>query len=294
MHCLVISCTVSLSLTLSAVPAAAPPATTPIALLAAAQAPATQPASPIPEMSDEELAAGKLHFQTVCARCHGMSGNGGEGPALTRPTLRHAPTDLALYVLIRRGLPAGGMPGNPALTEDDAWEVAGYVRRSLQSMVTEPPSGDPVHGREVYRDQGCDSCHILAGEGRGIGPELTEIGARRGPEGLRQSLVDPKAAVAEAFVFVSATTDSGRVDGLRLAEDAFSIQIRDAENRIHSFQKSELTSLQKSHDRSIMPSYRRLSGKDLDDLVAYLASRTDRDMASQKETNQNETAEKGR
>ncbi|MDD9891798.1 MAG: cytochrome c [Gammaproteobacteria bacterium] len=45
----------------------------------------------------QEAEAGEQLFQTHCARCHGILGEGGEGPSLKRPQLNHAPEDDALY-----------------------------------------------------------------------------------------------------------------------------------------------------------------------------------------------------
>ena len=57
-------------------------------------------------------------------------------------------------------------------------------------------------------------------------------------------------------------------------EDAFSIQIRDQQGRLHSLRKADLESLQPEPETSPMPAYRDLlKGADLDDLVAYLMTR---------------------
>jgi hypothetical protein len=56
-------------------------------------------------------------------------------------------------------------------------------------------------------------------------------------------------------------------------EDTFSLQLRDATNRLHSFWKTELRALHKEWGRSPMPSYRgALTPAELDDLVAFLAA----------------------
>ncbi len=57
----------------------------PVAVLA--QAPATFE-SPIPAMTELDLSQGQSLFQVHCSRCHGMLGEGGEGPSLKRPRLR--------------------------------------------------------------------------------------------------------------------------------------------------------------------------------------------------------------
>ena len=91
---------------------------------------------------------------------------------------------------------------------------------------------------------------------------------------LRNSLVDPDAAVVVGFVKTRVTTADGTtLTGVRLNEDSFSIQIRDTSNKFHSFWKSELRQIEKELDRSLMPSFRdTLSADEREDVVSYLIS----------------------
>jgi hypothetical protein len=51
------------------------------------------------------------------------------------------------------------------------------------------------------------------------------------------------------------------------------VHIRDASGTVHALQKSELKSLDREIDASLMPSYAsRLKDTELDDLVAYLTT----------------------
>ncbi len=60
---------------------------------------------------------------------------------------------------------------------------------------------------------------------------------------------------------------------MRVNEDTFTIQLRDASGRFYSFRKSDLTNLKKQPNVSLMPSYdSKLTPAELDDLIAYLAS----------------------
>ena len=61
--------------------------------------------------------------------------------------------------------------------------------------------------------------------------------------------------------------------GIRVNEDSFNIQIKDARGQFHSFAKSELKELKRLRGETPMASYDgSLTPAELDDLVAFLAS----------------------
>ena len=76
------------------------------------------------------------------------------------------------------------------------------------------------------------------------------------------------------FLPVSVVETNGReVRGVRINEDSFTIQVRDASGQLYSFRKSNLERVDKQANRSLMPSFKdRLNTAELEDLVAYLVS----------------------
>ena len=143
--------------------------------------------------SPSDGGAGRKIFESQCALCHGQTGGGGRGPALTRPKLTLAPDDGALRELIVQG--RGDMPGAWQLHPDEVAEVARYVR-SLGTLPQEKLPGDAGRGVRVYAANGCGGCHIVAGEGAGFGPELSAVGGRRSAAFLRQTIVRPGGDIA--------------------------------------------------------------------------------------------------
>lgn len=210
---------------------------------------------------------GKRPFDAQCTPCHGIGGAGGRGPNLS--VLRRAKTDEALRELIHKGIPGTEMPKGWMLSEKELRDVTAYVR-SLGNVAPERVSGDALRGREAYIRDGCASCHVVGGEGQAYGPELTEIGSRRSPAYLREALEKPGAAVPEGFLMVRAVPVAGKaVEGIRVNEDSFTIQLLDSARRFHSFRKMDLAKLEKLIQTSPMPPHR---GADVDDLIAYLIS----------------------
>ena len=117
------------------------------------------------------------------------------------------------------------------------------------------------------------SLHRKSGRQSSLGPDLTEIGIERTPQALRLSLTSPAAEISKEYLTVVVTTrQNQRIEGIALNEDDLSIQIRDTEGNPRSFLKENLKDLHRE-ERSLMPSYAsRLSGSEIDDLVAYLES----------------------
>jgi putative heme-binding domain-containing protein len=216
-------------------------------------------------------AVGKKLFESQCALCHGQTGTGGRGPSLNRPKLGRAPDDEALWKVISSGIEPE-MPGAWQLNVREVYSVAQYVR-SLGAIPPEVLPGNPSAGERVFQSKGCAGCHMVAGKGAGYGPELTDIGTRRNGAHLRQAILRPATLLPEDFLYLTAVTQAGAtVRGIRVNEDSFNIQIKDARGQFHSFAKSDLKELKRLPNETPMPSYEAsLSAPELDDLVAYLA-----------------------
>lgn len=238
-------------------------------LLAAAW-PAPEPPSKKPPRAD--VAAGKRLFERHCSLCHGIDGKGGRGPSLNRVRLNHAPDDKALRTVIVEGI-SPNMPEGYFLDEKDVANLAAFVR-SLSKVPPDHLPGDPRRGREVYAKSGCAGCHITFGAGVGYGPELTGIGDQRSAAFLEKVINKPSSVLPDDFLLVKATTASGEtIEGIRVNEDSFTIQVKDPSGNFHSLRKLDLKDLLKMRGQTPMPSFEGiLSASEKQDLIAFLAS----------------------
>ena len=225
----------------------------PASLLMAAQL-LTAQSRPFSSADASELAAGKRIFDAQCAWCHGTDGTGGAGPSLQRSDLRHASSDADLTSIVKNGIAGTEMPGFQwSLTDAMTWRTAAYVR-SLGRRPAEPLRGDATRGAAVYEARGCQTCHVIGGRGTALGPELTSIGALRGPAHLRESIVKPEAAHPPGYLVVRAVPRAGaEVRGIRIDEDVFWIHVRDAAGNLHVLEKKHLQRVDRELTGTLMP-----------------------------------------
>jgi len=227
---------------------------------------------------------GKQLFNGMCVECHGAGGAGGDAPSLNRARLLHAPTDAALISILTNGIPNTAMPRIRRFTDNEMAQLVAYVR-SLGRIAPEKVPGDARKGSDIYKSLGCAGCHIVNGSGGNLGPDLSDVGYMRSAASLRQSVVDPGAVLPKGVLQVPArgyseylplrivTKQGGEVRGIRVNEDAFTIQVRDQAGKFYSLRKADLELLEKQAGKSLMPGFAsRLKADELTDLVAYLSS----------------------
>jgi len=254
-------------------------------LLSASQA-AGQESEPAPQTAHTpatvDVAQGKNLYDTNCSTCHGVDARGEDGP-----NLRGVPAalgDAAVENIIRRGIPGTAMAGIYTISDAGAANIVAYLRTLTTSVDAGPSIGDPQKGEAVFQSSGCSACHMIAGQGGSIGPELTRIGVMRGPASLKERLLDPAANLpttggggmmgnswTEYAMYRAVEKDGHVVEGIRMSEDSFTIVLKDATGKFHGLWKPGLRSLEREPNKSIMPSFKdTLTAEQLDDLVAYL------------------------
>lgn len=222
-----------------------------------------------------DIEYGAQLFAERCVSCHGERGDLMPQANLRSGRFRHATSDRELTAVIRDGVDGTAMVPNAY----DATALAALVAY-LRNITTFEASaggislGDAERGEALFEGKGgCTSCHRVGDEGPRFAPPLSSIGAKRTPATLWRTLSDPTAAMLPANRPVRIVTRGGRVvEGRRLNEDTFTVQLITKDERLVALDKTGLREYAIGTESS-MPSYAGvLDEGELADLVAYLLS----------------------
>lgn len=227
------------------------------------------------------IAAGKILFLESCAVCHGPEGQGGRGPNLRQQVMWHTLTDDETFLIIEKGVPQAGMPA-AELAPEQIWQVVAYIRWLVAPAFEAPPSGSVAAGSALFWGKGgCSKCHQILGRGGFLGPDLSDVGARRSVGQIREAVTDPDADGFRGYRGVTAVLKSGRtLKGIARNRTNYSIQIIDEHGNLHLLAVGDVKSLTLSEHSPMPDDYaRRLTGQEINDLVAFLSHQSVRPYA---------------
>ncbi|MGQ0635446.1 MAG: PVC-type heme-binding CxxCH protein [Planctomycetaceae bacterium] len=129
--------------------------------------------------------------------------------------------------------------------------------------------GDLSAGRGVFQKL-CANCHVLYGQGKSIGPDLTGSN-RKNLEYLLENLIDPSAQVASNFRVAMVVLESGRVvTGVVVEEAERTLTLQTQDERV-TIDRREIDE-QSDTAQSLMPEGQlaTLSDEQVRNLIAYL------------------------
>src|SRR5882672_8852534 len=225
------------------------------------------------EYAPADIAYGARLYDAQCTTCHGATGDGVGGVDLRSGRFRNAATDQDLVRVITNGIQGTGMQAFKL----DPSEIAGIVAflRNMNSFDRgSVKAGDAGRGRTTFEGKGaCTRCHRIGAQGSHVAPDLSDIGAMRSPGSLVRSITDPTSQMMPINRPVRVVTRDGTViNGRRLNEDTYTVQLLDEREKMVSLVKSDLREYT-IQTVSPMPSYQnKLTPDELADVVAYLLS----------------------
>jgi putative heme-binding domain-containing protein len=226
-----------------------------------------------PEYFQSDIQYGAQIFATQCTACHGTSGDQIPGVNFRAGQFKRVVTDNDLRATIATGVPGTAMQPF-AFGASELTGIVSYLRNMSSFDAHGFMVGDAARGKTLFAGAGnCASCHAVNGKGPRVAPDLGDIGTLRTAELLHRTLIDPGGSMLPLNRPVRAVTKDGKViNGRRLNEDTYTVQLIDEQERLVSLTKSDLREFTVLKT-SPMPSYKdKFSAQQLADLEAYLLS----------------------
>jgi putative heme-binding domain-containing protein len=136
-------------------------------------------------------------------------------------------------------------------------------------------TGDVVRGKQVFATVGtCIKCHKVKGEGKDVGPDLSEIGSKLSKEAMYVSILDPSAGINFNYETYTLLLEDGTiVSGILVSQTDDGVQIKTAEAITKKFTRDEISGMKKQ-TVSLMPQdlQKALTAQNLVDVVEYLTT----------------------
>ena len=133
--------------------------------------------------------------------------------------------------------------------------------------------GSVPNGRVVFNTTGtCMKCHVVNGIGRGVGPDLSEIGNKLSREAMIHSILYPSAGVSHNYETYTILTDDGNiVAGIVSSRSDQSISIKGADAIVRTFQHADIDEIVKQ-EASMMPAdlQKVMTAQEMIDVVEYM------------------------
>jgi putative heme-binding domain-containing protein len=226
-----------------------------------------------PEYFPADIQYGAQIFATQCTPCHGTSGDQIPGVNFRAGIFKRVVSDNDLRATIANGVPGTEM--RPfAFGPAELTEIVSYLRNMSSYNASGAVAGDPARGQALFAGAGkCASCHAINGKGPRVAPDLGDIGTLRTADLLHKTLVDPAGAMLPSNRPIHAVTKDGKaINGRRLNEDTYTVQLIDENERLVSLTKADLREFTVLQTTS-MPSYKdKFNAQEFADLEAYLLS----------------------
>jgi putative heme-binding domain-containing protein len=225
-----------------------------------------------PRNTPADIAAGAKIFRSHCADCHGLTAEGGKGPNLTTGVFFHGSSEAELFRNISEGIAGTAMPG-VFFSDNQVWQLVAFVRNLSQRPSPSRVQVVVVAGEKLFREKGCNACHLVRGEGGEKGPDLSLIGSQRSFSNLRESILNPDAKIAREYRMARVTLNTGaKYSGFLMNEDTYQVQLRDTARGLVTLKRRNIRKLD-IDAKSSMPSYQgKLSEAEVTDLIGWLAS----------------------
>lgn len=135
--------------------------------------------------------------------------------------------------------------------------------------------GNVGNGQKLFATTGkCITCHVVNGEGKEVGPNLSEIGAKLSKQALFESIVFPSAGISHNYESWTIVLHNGTTQtGIVVSEDAEKLALKGNDAIVRTFAIKDIEDRAKQKI-SLMPAdlAKLLSVEEMADVVEYLTT----------------------
>ena len=235
----------------------------------------SQRQKPLSPGDDRSSSNGQQVFASNCSGCHGLDGTGTQRAPniVTTPQIQKLSAE-EIHRIVSDGIAGTGMPAFRRLGEPEITAITRYLRILQGKNETSPLPGNAQNGKTIFfAADGCSGCHMIAGKGGFIAPDLSTYAQTHSADQIRSAITSPAERTSQQGLVTAIANDGQRYEGIVRNEDNFSLQLQSTDGAFHFFSKAYLKAIERAPG-SMMPSDygSNLSKTQLDDLVSYLLS----------------------
>lgn len=214
---------------------------------------------------------GRKLFSQNCAGCHGADARGNDkAPALAGNRRVSDRSIEQLRQLIKTGIPGTGMSAFD-LPGRDLDTLAEFLHSINGPAAGTRQPGDRAAGAAYFSGKGkCSSCHMVAGQGSPIGPDLSNVGNEMTAAQIETAVKNPSAHITPGYEMVTVTLRDGKtVRGFARNRNNFDIRVEDLQGNLHLLEEGQIAAI---HEEKVsaMPAV-QATPQEMQDLVAYLS-----------------------
>ena len=124
--------------------------------------------------------AGGSIFRAQCATCHGADAKGIstiDAPDLTMMWSQRQLSEEGVFQIIRDGISGSIMPPH-SFPDTEIWMLVSFLQSVAEVGISNEVAGDSSRGAQLFARH-CSDCHRSNGNGGSLGPDLSNITARR-------------------------------------------------------------------------------------------------------------------
>lgn len=210
-------------------------------------------------------------FTKLCSGCHGVDAHGTEqGPGLADNAKVRTRSIEALRDLINSGIPSAGMPAFK-LSGDELNALASMLKSLNAPAADSAITGDPTPGERLFfGKEKCASCHMVKGQGKAVGPDLSNAGRDLSLDELRISLLQPSTHIKPGYKIAVVKLRSGEsIRGFIRGQSNFDIRLQDLSGSFRVLNTDQILSIEEKEE-SLMPPV-KASSEELQQLIVYLS-----------------------